>query len=322
VVAAALGLNDEAARTCAEKLTKFDIVIAPGGDQAPAPRQLGNVTWIETGDRGRYLGTITFHPTVEESAWSYFDGGRSLDASLDARIERLRAEIEGLEEGEAKQARKVKLGELEQQRNAAKPSPPTTSYFTYDVEPIGRDLAPATWAKESLAEYNASLCDITKASTATRACEPAPTPADVYVGNEACRACHAAAFTVYDQMRHARAWATLQSAGKICDLGCIGCHTVGYEQPGGFCRVADAEQWKNVGCESCHGPGQGHVKSPTNRKAWSARFGKNSDPKTCTACHNPEHSDQFDFAAYLPKILGPGHGAAKTDDRAPKTENR
>jgi len=32
----------------------------------------------------------------------------------------------------------------------------------------------------------------------------------------------------------------------------------------------------------------------------------------CTSCHNPENSPHFDFALYLPQILGPGHGAAST----------
>ena len=28
----------------------------------------------------------------------------------------------------------------------------------------------------------------------------------------------------------------------------------------------------------------------------------------CVGCHNPENSPHFDFALYLPQILGKGHG--------------
>jgi hypothetical protein len=27
----------------------------------------------------------------------------------------------------------------------------------------------------------------------------------------------------------------------------------------------------------------------------------------CTVCHNRFHSPKFDYATYLPKVLGPGH---------------
>jgi hypothetical protein len=30
----------------------------------------------------------------------------------------------------------------------------------------------------------------------------------------------------------------------------------------------------------------------------------------CVRCHTPENSTHFDFASYLPQILGPGHQAS------------
>ena len=100
-------------------------------------------------------------------------------------------------------------------------------------------------------------------------------------------------------------------------VGSIGCHVVGFEQPGGFCRLADAPTWANVGCESCHGPGAGHIASPGDRAAWSKRFVANTPEAVCVGCHNQEHSDQFNFATYRPRILGPGHGQPLEPAAAP-----
>jgi hypothetical protein len=145
-------------------------------------------------------------------------------------------------------------------------------------------------------------------------CEDAPA-ADHYAGTAVCKGCHAAAFEVYDKTKHAHAWTTLEVAGKTCDLGCIGCHSVGYEKPGGYCRVDDVTPFVNVGCESCHGPGRGHAMSPADRAGWSTAFTRDPGPTRCTMCHNPQHSDRFDFSAYRPRILGPGHGAGTSSER-------
>ena len=58
-----------------------------------------------------------------------------------------------------------------------------------------------------------------------------------------------------------------------------------------------------MGCESCHGPGSLHVENPSP----DTITGKPGE-KVCVTCHNPENSPHFDFATYLPRVLGPGHG--------------
>ena len=113
----------------------------------------------------------------------------------------------------------------------------------------------------------------------------------------------------WEKTAHARAWNSLIEPGRSCDLGCIGCHTVGFDAPGGYCRLADAERWANVGCESCHGPGAGHVASPDDESAWSAAFTRRAGRETCLRCHTAEHSTDFDFDTYLPRVIGKGHAA-------------
>jgi hypothetical protein len=135
---------------------------------------------------------------------------------------------------------------------------------------------------------------------------PPPGPGEAaYVGTEACRGCHPAAFAVYQRTGHAHAYATLEKALKQYRLDCIACHVVGFQQPGGVCRVDQVDRRVNVGCENCHGPGSLHVRAGTADSI--AR--RKPTVSTCLGCHTPENSIHFDFAKYLPQVLGPGHGA-------------
>jgi hypothetical protein len=115
--------------------------------------------------------------------------------------------------------------------------------------------------------------------------------------------CHEEAYAFWKKTKHAHAWATLEEQGKHFDLTCIGCHTVGYQQAGGFCRLKDVSPLKEVGCESCHGPGSIHVEDsePSSIKLEASE-------ETCkSACHVPDHSDAFVFEKYLREITGAGH---------------
>jgi hypothetical protein len=69
------------------------------------------------------------------------------------------------------------------------------------------------------------------------------------------------------------------------------------------CRLDKVAGREDVGCESCHGPGSLHVEGPSADNI-TARPGQD----VCVTCHNRENSPHFDFATYLPKVLGPGHG--------------
>jgi hypothetical protein len=133
---------------------------------------------------------------------------------------------------------------------------------------------------------------------------PAPEKGQAaFVGNTACAECHAESFPVWEASKHHHAWKTLEDAGKQFHLNCTGCHVTGWEKPGGVCRLDKVAGRENVGCESCHGPGSLHAEDPSADNI-IARPGQD----LCVTCHNRENSPHFDFATYVPKILGPGHG--------------
>lgn len=127
-----------------------------------------------------------------------------------------------------------------------------------------------------------------------------------YVGGEQCAACHSDEAEHWEKTRHAGAYTTLVTANKQFDLSCVGCHVTGFRQPGGS-EVVENAALQAVQCEQCHGPGSAHVDNPEQR---GKPFGIRRDPgvEVCLQCHTPEHSDTFDYAAYMRDVLGPAHG--------------
>ena len=60
-------------------------------------------------------------------------------------------------------------------------------------------------------------------------------------------------------------------------------------------------------CEVCHGPGSTHVAAEGLEEPLAVQ--RETPASTCTGCHTEQHSDTFQYDAYLRDILGPGHGA-------------
>jgi hypothetical protein len=133
---------------------------------------------------------------------------------------------------------------------------------------------------------------------------PKPEPGKpTYVGVDACADCHGPAVEFWENTVHHRAYDTLVTANKQYDLSCVGCHVTGFREPGGS-EVVENELLRAVQCEQCHGPGSAHIEDPVPETIVRA-----APIDVCLECHTPEHSDTFDYSAYLRDILGEGHGA-------------
>ena len=139
---------------------------------------------------------------------------------------------------------------------------------------------------------------------------PAPAKGQAgYVGGEECAACHAEEAEQWATTRHAQAYETLVTVNKQFDLSCVGCHVTGFRQPGGS-EVVENAGLQDIQCEQCHGPGSLHVAEP-ERKGLPNAIRRHAEVDVCKQCHTPEHSDTFDYAAYMRDILGPVHGPEK-----------
>lgn len=163
-------------------------------------------------------------------------------------------------------------------------------------------------AKTALAAYDKRVADQNKARF-TGVKTPAPKDGEAgYTGIESCSDCHEEAVEFWEDTRHASAYETLVVDNKQFDLSCVGCHVTGFRKPGGA-EVVENTGLVDVQCEVCHGPGSLHAEDGGE----DTSLIKLEVPAALCAgeCHTEEHSDTFEYEAYLRDILGPGHGEAK-----------
>jgi hypothetical protein len=148
-----------------------------------------------------------------------------------------------------------------------------------------------------------------------------------FVGSQECKSCHEESYKVWWKSKHAKAWQTLVDLNppRNFDPECIGCHTVGWSPQNfrpfesGFLSEAKTPQLVNVGCETCHGPGEAHVKAemgadvalqeklrpPTVMTLDEAKQPVSNaitDRQHCMNCHDLDNSPEFDFDTDWPKI--------------------
>ena len=136
------------------------------------------------------------------------------------------------------------------------------------------------------------------------------------MGSGACAGCHTEQYAQWQTTPHAHAWQTLVDQKRHMDLDCFTCHVTGAFDPEGPQHPNQVGQLKNVGCESCHGPGRDHVGAPG-----PGQMVVNPPESTCTQCHDgAQDGGRFDYATYLPKVVhGTGTGGSASAP-APQTQ--
>lgn len=107
-----------------------------------------------------------------------------------------------------------------------------------------------------------------------------------FVGNSACSDCHKDIYPKWKKFKHGHALDTLVSKNRNFDPECVNCHTVGMRYVGGYRSQEQTPDLAHVGCESCHGPGSGHLEDPFAE--YQMIF------TSCEDCHNYETSPAFE----------------------------
>ena len=141
-----------------------------------------------------------------------------------------------------------------------------------------------------------------------------------FVGGQSCTDCHETAHGVWRRSGHARAWQSLKETSvppRNFDPECIACHVVGWNATellpyqGGFLSEKETPRLINVGCESCHGPGEHHSRAEVGaNKALQERLRLairlpvegGAARRHCLTCHDGDNSPNFDFDTYWKKI--------------------
>ena len=138
-----------------------------------------------------------------------------------------------------------------------------------------------------------------------------------FVGSRKCESCHQPSYDIWRKTGHAKAYPTLVNLDppRQFDPECTSCHVVGWNPQqffpyqGGFVSVEKTPHLTDVGCESCHGPGDLHVKaemgsneSLRKKLREAVRVTMDQAEKQCITCHDGDNSPDFQFKTYWPKV--------------------
>jgi hypothetical protein len=308
------------AETIAGEVEGLDVVVMGGvisnperGRLGSAPVQIGRTWLLEPGDRAQTISHLTLslgpqvggpEPGVLPKDWTLVQAKSQREAEL-ARIEDKLAKFAA-----DPSADPSFIARLEADRDRLKAeleSPAIPDSVAVAVIPeqvkVTCHLQGDASAEQALDAYDGWVAERNRERFAgVRPPPPAKGQAG-YVGVDACADCHDEAVTMWKSTIHARGYETLVTANKQYDLSCVSCHVTGFRQPGGS-EVVENHHLQAVQCEQCHGPGSLHVEDPS-----AANIRLEAPSSVCLDCHTVEHSDTFDYEAYLRDVLGPGHGA-------------
>ena len=159
-----------------------------------------------------------------------------------------------------------------------------------------------------------------------------------YVGVKVCTKCHEAQGDSWANTAHAKTFAVLKPGAKTeekkkakldpakdytKDKDCVGCHSTGFGQRGGYAAGMEPggeKQLGAVGCEACHGPGSGFRDEhgdaekrlkrggqTTPRKALVSRGQTFDYEKACAGCHlnfkgSPHKGAKAPFTPFTPAV--------------------
>ncbi|MGD0517963.1 MAG: multiheme c-type cytochrome [Thermoguttaceae bacterium] len=138
------------------------------------------------------------------------------------------------------------------------------------------------------------------------------------VGSAKCESCHEASYAIWKKSLHSEAYDTLVKLDppRNFDPECISCHVIGWHPTsffpyqGGFESKEKTPKLTDVGCESCHGPGEKHVAAESGdnealmqKYRIAVRLTKADAKKSfCVSCHDGDNSPDFNFETYWPLV--------------------
>jgi hypothetical protein len=296
----------------------IDLIILSETDESPAIVQLSEGLFALTGgERGQQVLEVDLH--WQGGALARLEGAGERAAALKAMQSRIDGLIKQRDRAKVRQKPKALLAARTAQVQRAKvdrsellasplPKPPAKgSTLSGQRVPLDSNITEDASMNSAIQAHHRAISALNKKLEKNRECK-APVGADQpqYIGSAACQGCHAQAYALWKTTPHAKAWATLEHKGRTYDYTCVGCHSAGFDEPGGFCRISEAADRVNVGCESCHGPGSLHAASGNK-----ALIKREVPVEGCTNCHHPPHTNTFIYEDRLKRVLGPGHEAKK-----------
>lgn len=287
----------------------FDIVIQgqdTGEKPLPAQALSPKGPWIVSAAmQGQYLGVLEFHMHGKKKGEPWFFDDRLEKQEIRRRI--LNQRLEAFRKRDSTAFIRERIAEIEQELALSETLKPLSqANFILKQIPIRHDVKPDKVVQLALEKYEKNISNLVTRCEQNFECPRVKPGEATFVGAETCKTCHAASYEVWKKTQHADAWPTLEKVSKTSDRSCIGCHSIGFMQPGGYCKSSDVSFRRGVQCESCHGPGSLHAASGDKRL-----IKRHVPESTCRSCHHVPHiptTESFVYEEKLQKILGPGHG--------------
>ncbi len=304
------------ARQIAMGVPGVDFVVQAGLDEAHAiPPVNAEGTWVvNAGRQGQGLVVVDVFHRGDGAYTDWSDWTRDVERErIESRIDELRARIAEWEADDSVDANDLaaqrrRLASLERELGAVQtPRSVEGNAFSARYEELPPDAARDRHVTSLMTAYDRRVNRNNARVFADLEPVPAPDGEPHYVGSASCGGadCHQAAVAWWQGHPHGHAYRTLADRNKEFNLSCVGCHVTGYMRPGGSTVTHNLDgALVNVGCESCHGPGSAHVERP--REAGLIR--REVPERVCVGCHEPEHSDLFEYSAFRATLLVPGHG--------------
>ena len=298
----------------AEAVPGLDFVLdGKVGASFPEPRPLagGQVFELGAGGQGKKLGVLSLELVEGATAWDGAVATGELERRITLAKKRV-AEAEAALAGAADEASTARLSqrlvtlqrqvtELESQLAALAPTTPgPVNRFSVELVELSAKVPDHPPTQALVTATLAQINGVAAQPSATQA------PSRAFAGSETCRACHPAAFTQWSSTPHARAYASLEAAQRANDRDCYACHVTGAFHPEGpQAPEGLSPALRDVGCESCHGPGLSHSGAPAAHPMRPAVA-----PEVCLSCHDGDRDGgRFDADVYRPKVLhGVGAG--------------
>jgi hypothetical protein len=294
----------------------IDLVVQGGLDEDDPvpPMAAGGGLVLHAARHGRGLLVVDVWRRGDGGSWTDVGelGRQSEQERLEQAAKALRARIAEWEaDSDVKpddlEAQRARLKDLEGQIGRAarpRPVPEDGNVVAARYQELPDEAPRDPKVTAALDAFFRRVNDHNREAFADLAPPPVPEGGAGYVGSETCGGCHGEAHRWWTGTPHGNAYATLVKRHKEFNLDCVSCHVTGYGKPGGA-TVTHVADLKNVGCESCHGPGSVHVESGG---ASLAHMRTEVPERVCVACHNEEHSDLFVYEAYRRTLIVPGHG--------------
>jgi hypothetical protein len=302
------------ARRLAAATRGLDFLLHGGSDspEVVPPERVGDTTLLRAAHRGHGFVVVDIvrtgdGPLIDVSTWTQ----KAQKQVLQLRVQELEGRIaEWRRDANVDQAllaqqetRLVQMrGELSASEGAERARGNT---FSARFVELGPETPSDPETRALLDAHNRRVNQHSREALAKLLPKPVRKGEPAYVGSERCGACHEAEHGWWQGHAHGHAYATLEKRNTQFNLSCVGCHVTGYNQPGGS-TVVHNQGLTNVGCESCHGPGSLHAANPDVDEAKNVR--REVPEPICKTCHNPEHSDHFEYATYRAKLIVKGHG--------------